>query len=126
MVLHRPFGIFFVLDLANQLFQNVFHGQNAKGLVVVIPDDGQLHPVTAHLLQHLVDGGFRLYKSRRIHHGTQTGTVALAQIGTQIFTNVDDANDVVHRIYYRYRTEEERNLINFQLVREQYTSGEWN
>ena len=39
---------------------------------------------------------------------------------------IHHTNDVVHRIYYRYRTEEERNLINFQLVREQYTSGEWN
>ena len=40
--------------------------------------------------------------------------------------SIHHTNDVVHRIYYRYRTEEERNLINFQLVREQYTSGEWN
>ena len=40
--------------------------------------------------------------------------------------DIRHTNDVCHRIYFRYRTEEERNLIPFRLVREQYTSGEWN
>ena len=40
--------------------------------------------------------------------------------------DIRHTNDVCHRIYFRYRTEEDRNLIPFRLVREQYTSGEWN
>lgn len=40
--------------------------------------------------------------------------------------DIHHTDDVSHRIYYRYRTEEERDLIRFQLIREQYTSGEWN
>ena len=34
-------------------------------------------------------------------------------------------NDVEHRIYYRYRTEEDSTLIHFSKVRERYTSSEW-
>ncbi len=40
--------------------------------------------------------------------------------------DIHHTDDVSHRIYYRYRTEEDRDLIRFQLIREQYTSGEWN
>lgn len=40
--------------------------------------------------------------------------------------DIHHTDDASHRIYYRYRTEEDRDLIRFQLIREQYTSGEWN
>lgn len=40
-------------------------------------------------------------------------------------TNVHATNDVTHRIYYRYRTEEDSTLIHFSKVRERYTSPEW-
>ncbi|MBQ2797116.1 MAG: homoserine dehydrogenase [Tidjanibacter sp.] len=40
--------------------------------------------------------------------------------------DIRHTDDVCHRIYFRYRTEEDRNLLKFQLIREQYTSGEWN
>ena len=39
---------------------------------------------------------------------------------------VHHTNDVTHRIYYRYRTEEDATLIHFSKVRERYTSPEWN
>ncbi|MBO5692547.1 MAG: homoserine dehydrogenase, partial [Tidjanibacter sp.] len=34
-------------------------------------------------------------------------------------------DDITHRIYYRYRTEEDSTLIHFSKVRERYTSSEW-
>ena len=40
-------------------------------------------------------------------------------------TPVHHTNDVTHRIYYRYRTEEDATLIHFSKVRERYTSSEW-
>ncbi len=39
---------------------------------------------------------------------------------------VHHTNDVTHRIYYRFRTEEDATLIHFSKVRERYTSPEWN
>lgn len=33
--------------------------------------------------------------------------------------------DVTHRIYYRYRTEEDATLIHFSKVRERYSSSDW-
>ena len=38
---------------------------------------------------------------------------------------VHHTNDVVYRIYYRYRTEEDATLIRFTKIRERYTSSEW-
>ncbi|MBR2400494.1 MAG: homoserine dehydrogenase [Tidjanibacter sp.] len=38
---------------------------------------------------------------------------------------VHHTEDVVHRIYYRYRTEEDSTLIHFTKVRERYSSPEW-
>ena len=38
---------------------------------------------------------------------------------------VHHTNDVVYRIYYRYRTEEDATLIRFTKIRERYTSPEW-
>ena len=41
-------------------------------------------------------------------------------------TPIHHTDDVVHRIYYRYRTEEDATLIHFTKVRERYSSHEWN
>jgi hypothetical protein len=38
---------------------------------------------------------------------------------------VHHTNNVVYRIYYRYRTEEDATLIRFTKIRERYTSPEW-
>lgn len=40
-------------------------------------------------------------------------------------TPVHVTTDVTHRIYFRYRTEEDATLIPFVKIRERYTSSEW-
>ena len=95
MLLHHPFGVFFIPDFAYQLFQNVFYRQNTQRIAQLITDNSQLHPVIAHFLQHLVYRCVGRDKGGRVHQGTKTGLFSLLEITAEKITDVHYAHNVV-------------------------------
>ena len=88
-----------VPDLADELLNDVLHGDDAERAAVVVGDDGKIRLAAAELGQHLGDERALVHEHRLVEQRTDVhGLAAGFDAGLDVFADLQDADDIVHAV----------------------------
>src|SRR5207245_1543354 len=89
--------IVFVVDLTDDLLQQVFHGDEARGAAELVQHDREVDLLSLHVREHVLDFPRPRNEDRGAEHGAQAAALGRAEAGEDVL-RVHDAEDVVERL----------------------------
>ena len=84
-------------DVSDDLFQNIFHGNQTERPAVVVRHDSDTLPVFCHKRQQFIQAGTLMHKERLIHKSANIGLIAEPQVSFDKGTDGENADHMIHR-----------------------------